>query len=453
MNRRLNPRTRRDQRGIAALVVVMVLFFVVTLVAAYANRNFIFEQRTSANQYRSTQALEAAQAGLEWALAMLNHSRIDASCATSASALDTSFRQRYIATDTATGKLTPVDPTLRPSCVFDGTNWVCSCPSAGNPVLAAPAGTGVFPAFRVRFQYMNPAAPAAPPQPGVIKVEVVACTRLDNACLDFDGTGVPNEGRAVVGSMVAITGNLASPPQVSVLARGQVNFGATMASLAAYNTNPGGTGITIEAGGAVDTTGMTLQGIAGTPSALTVVPNDSGLSSLVTVSPFAAEDRMFAVPFNMQRTTFRDQPAAVVMNCGGTCSAAALRNKIAMNPGRPIWINGNLSIDSAGNIGGLANVTLPDLPVLLVVNGDLSFATPGVTIYGLAYLRTATWTTSGSGQIQGGVVAEGNIAGNGALTVVHDPDLLQRLKASTGSIVRVPGSWKDFPCPSAAPLC
>jgi hypothetical protein len=55
---------------VATLTVVMVLFFVVSLVAAYAGRTSIFEQRTSANQYRSTQALEAAEAGLEWAVVL-----------------------------------------------------------------------------------------------------------------------------------------------------------------------------------------------------------------------------------------------------------------------------------------------------------------------------------------------------------------------------------------------
>ena len=65
------------QRGAAALIVVMLLFFIISLVAAYAGRNLIFEQRTSTNQYRATQAFEAAEAGLEWALAMLNGGRVD----------------------------------------------------------------------------------------------------------------------------------------------------------------------------------------------------------------------------------------------------------------------------------------------------------------------------------------------------------------------------------------
>ena len=60
------------QRGAASLIVVMLLFFVLSLTAAYANRHLIFEQKTSANQSRSTAAFEAAEAGIEWALAQLN---------------------------------------------------------------------------------------------------------------------------------------------------------------------------------------------------------------------------------------------------------------------------------------------------------------------------------------------------------------------------------------------
>ncbi|MCK7493803.1 MAG: PilX N-terminal domain-containing pilus assembly protein [Comamonadaceae bacterium] len=78
--------TRRRQRGAASLVVVLVLFLVVSLVAAYTSRNLIFEQRTGINQYRSTQALEAAEAGLEWTIQMLNAGLIDTACAPDPSA-------------------------------------------------------------------------------------------------------------------------------------------------------------------------------------------------------------------------------------------------------------------------------------------------------------------------------------------------------------------------------
>ena len=66
----------RHQRGATTLVVALVLLFGMTLVTFYANRGQIFEQRTSANQYRSTRAFEMAEAGLEWAAARLTVQRV-----------------------------------------------------------------------------------------------------------------------------------------------------------------------------------------------------------------------------------------------------------------------------------------------------------------------------------------------------------------------------------------
>ena len=89
------------QRGAAALIVVLLLFFIISLVAAYAGRNLIFEQRTSTNQYRATQAFEAAEAGLEWAVAMLNGGRVTADCIPPdpVDVAQPSFRQRYVEVD------------------------------------------------------------------------------------------------------------------------------------------------------------------------------------------------------------------------------------------------------------------------------------------------------------------------------------------------------------------
>ena len=86
---------RVKQRGAASLVVVLMLFFVIALVSAYTSRNLIFEQRTSVNQYRSSMAFEAAEAGMEWATAMLNGGRMGDDCSeATAAAGSTSFRQR-----------------------------------------------------------------------------------------------------------------------------------------------------------------------------------------------------------------------------------------------------------------------------------------------------------------------------------------------------------------------
>lgn len=446
---------RRAQQGAASLVVVMVLFFIIALVAAYTNRNLIFEQRTSANQYRSTQALEAADAGLEWALALLNHGRIDATCKSSTLVTDKSFRERYIVTGPVDGKLTPraqpgTGAPHLPSCVLNGTQWDCSCPDDADPHLTPPPGPGAAPAFRVRFEQIGADPVTGPPTvPGVIRVQAVGCTRLDAGCLAFDGQGVTNEGRATVSTLIALTGNAASPPAAALMARGAINAGGGL-TLAAYNpadaTVPACgvvpalcTGTVLQAGGAINPIGLSLGSAPGTPvSSAVVIDGDPGLA-LPAFGTFSTRDRMFAAVFNLRPTTFQQQPAAIVLTCpAGTCSADQVRDAVALNPGRPIWVDGALAVGSAGDIGSATS------PVLLVVDGDLQFTVPGVIVYGLVYLRPTTWTTAGSGRVQGAIVAEGNVGGSGAPTVLYDPDVLNRLRVSTGSFVRVPGSWRDF---------
>jgi Tfp pilus assembly protein PilX len=111
----------------------MVLFLIVSMVAAYASRNLIFEQRTSANQYMSTQAMEAAEAGIEWAISMLNHGRIDASCVSSTVLTNTTFRERSLNIAAADGRITRVEADGVPAqatCVWNGNAWDCACPTA-----------------------------------------------------------------------------------------------------------------------------------------------------------------------------------------------------------------------------------------------------------------------------------------------------------------------------------
>ena len=137
-----------QQRGAAALGVSFLLLFVLTLVVGFASRNLIFEQRSSANQARSTQAFEAAEAGLQWAQAMLNSGTpIGADCEASAAPGDAAFRERFLAYDAASQRFAPrtwddagTPVALQAACVLDERGWSCSCPSAGHPTLAAPVG-------------------------------------------------------------------------------------------------------------------------------------------------------------------------------------------------------------------------------------------------------------------------------------------------------------------------
>jgi hypothetical protein len=69
-----------------------------------------------------------------------------------------------------------------------------------------------------------------------------------------------------------------------------------------------------------------------------------------------------------------------------------------------------------------------------------------VQIFGLLYGQAADWANAGMGAVtvQGAAVAEGNFIGTGIPTIQYDPAILERLRLGTGTMVRVPGSWRDF---------
>ncbi|MFO1272206.1 MAG: fimbrial assembly protein [Rubrivivax sp.] len=438
---RNRPARRAASRGVAALIVVMVLFFVVSLVAAYTNRNLVFEQRTSANQYRSTQSAEIAMAGLNWAIAMLNGSRIDDLCLPSTDLAKTTFRQRYLITDASTGIVTPQTKlpsgdVLYAACLLDGTNWNCSCPDNGDPAPAAPTGAGMHPAFQVRF-FRDPAASAALP-PGMIRLDSVACPTFDAACLAINNVN-STEGRIVVSTLVALQSGLKTPPAAAITARTNIDVGVS--ALQAYNADVASGGVALQLGGSVSAAtkgAMTYAGPPGTPASFALVELDPTLSGLTTVGAVLPTfgDRMFATVFGLKPGTYAGQPGLTRLIC--PCSAQNLRDALAASPLRPIWAEGDVDIDSVGDIGSAAD------PILVVATGNITFSTAGVTVYGALYSRSASWATAGSGTIRGAVIAENDISGTGAWTVVYDPAVLNALRIRYGSFVGLPGAWKDY---------
>lgn len=441
-------RTSRQQ-GVASLTVVMVLFFIVSLVAAYASRNLIFEQRTATNQYRSTQAFEAAQAGLEWALTMLNGGRIDASCQpVSLPSTQTTFRDRYLSIN-ANGVISALKgPTtnayLYPTCVQDGTGWSCSCPSDGPPSVSVPTSAGIHPAFRVYLR----AVPGG--IPGQVQIWVNGCTVLADSCLQFTpassgiqstAVGASNEGIALVVGIAGLTGGIASPPVNALTARGNIDLGgaAMSAGIAVadpvFSTGrPPPSPYVVHAGGTVNQSGMNLSSLGGTPAGNMVLAGDPALSA----GSFDA-DRMFAATFNMSKATFANQQGLVTLDCAVvTCNAQAVRDAAALYPSSPILVLGDLAIDSAGDIGSTGT------PVLLVVTGDIDFGASAVNLYGVVYVQAADWTSAGAAHVIGATIAEGNIGGSTTATFTYNSDVVRRLRAYNGSFALVPGSWQDF---------
>jgi hypothetical protein len=285
----------------------------------------------------------------------------------------------------------------------------------------------------------------------VVKVQVVGCSRADSTgadqCLQFNsGQGAAGEGRVLTSTLLALSGTASSPPQAALVAKGEVHTtGGT--GISAYNSVAGGSGITIQSGGDVNVPDESkLFGQPGSPGgASTVIRHDTtmALPAFTGANAITSADRMFAAVFNLRPDTFQNQPATVQIACGGSgCSAAAVRTQAENNPGRPIWLSGGLNVDSAGDVGSATQ------PVLLVVNGGVTFSVSTATIYGLVYVRapagSSEWSTSGGGRITGATVVDQSVEGNGTTTFVYDPGVMSLLRWNTGSFVPVPGSWKDF---------
>lgn len=435
---------RLSQRGAASLIVVMVLFFVLSLVAAYTGRNLVFEQRTSVNQFRATQALEAAEAGVEWALAMLNSGRINSTCLQAgATSTNTSFRQRYLNIDQTSGAITarltsPGNDLLMPSCVFNGTDWVCSCPENSAPSLSPPTGTGVFPAFRIRFRSDTVNATS----PGVIQIESQGCTRLDVRCLNFPATAIESEGRALVTVYLALKPAIATRPAAAVTVVGNLD---PLTRVTATNTEADRGGLALHVGNPsaaiidVADTRFVLRGPPGTPASALTVIGDSALTGLQDVS-----NRVFPVMLGTRPLIYRDQPAAIRFNCPVAGCRDALAIAVSLNPGRIFWIAGDLTLESAGNIGSLPDPGNPSVagPVMLVVEGRFR-NTGNARVFGYVYTRpAAVW--SGGGDIQGATFVEGNLGETANLNVTVVGSVLDAMRNTHGSFIRIPGSWKDF---------
>lgn len=426
------------RRGLAALTVVMVLFLIMAMVAAYTNRNLIFEQRTAANSYRSERALAAADAGVDWALSMLNSGRINTSCELDAEA-DENFRDRVLSVDVdgrygvRTGSGGAV---LYAGCVNVDGALSCACPRSAAPSVSlgstvAPPGN----AFRLRFFL-----PAAAPQRGAIG-------------LDVQGCGTPGTGGSNCVSASA-------SPQVDGIARVMVTLGmvralpaAPLAALTAAQAvsasgvelriaNPDAlTGYTVHAGQTVTASGSSRYAVPAGASGTGVLDNDStlyGRRLQALADGGTASDEMFVATFGMDAPNYRRQQGVVRKRCDTACGIADLDYMLKLFPGRALWFDGDLSIDGSttdpsGSIGTAAR------PALVIVTGRFTVQNANPMV-GLFYGSAVDWNAAGA-TLQGAVVSATDFSATATVNINYDPAVLNTLVTAYGTFVRAPGSW------------
>jgi hypothetical protein len=435
----------RPTKGAASLAVVMVLFFILAMVAAYTNRNLIFEQRTSANSYRSARALAAADAGVDWVIAMLNGGAINTQCAPASAPANNDFKTRYL-TLQPDGSFAPVTwaspaffPTgglshvqAQPACsATDAGGWNCSCPTDA-PLKQQLDNTNVSgPVFAVSFDPMRQ-------RPGVAAIRVRGCHNVRSGSVtdvntfgschvnDLTATepavkaALEVDATAIVRVSLGLVGALPVAPTAAMTVLGDIKQDA--GTLNAVNPDPA-TGVALRAGKTIGPSpAVKVAGAAGS-TASPLGDDDADLKSIPT-SDF------FRLALGLPAEQYREQPAAV--RCAAGC--AALSTLVEKNPTRVIFVDGDLNLGTTAPMGSVTT------PTMLVVNGDVTVSGK-IDFKGVIFAaKNLNWDGS-DGSVDGAIIVGGDYVGNGNANISYDREIVRRVHKSYGSFVRIPGSW------------
>ena len=427
--------TQHHQRGIGTLAVSMLLLFATSIVIFYLNRGLIFEQKTSANQYRSTLAFEAAEAGLEWATGMLNQPYdIQANCAFDTTT-NISFRRKYVQTTYATSPNVVPATNVLPGCYIDTANngaLTCSCPNVpvSGTATASLTPSTALPGFTVSFAAVAGDAES-------VQVTSVGCNAATGACTA--ATSGASDATATVTAILKMRRILRAAPAAALTCGNTCNPGAT-GNFNVVNFDASVNGITVNsgAGTTADLSGPGAIGtVPGMPLENSIVANDSSLSTIRNSDPTCTNDAMFRAYFG-----------STISEYAASTSTTTVTNKTEFlaryadgwrsfyfPSGAPL--QGGWSIPSVG--------TQAD-PVTIVVNGGDFTINSTIDVYGLVFSDNASAGSIGTGSavIHGAMVACNDFNANGNGAVVYDGQALSNAQLNTATLVRVPGSWRDF---------
>lgn len=427
------------QRGAATLVVVMILFLVMALLAAYANRSLVFEQRISGSYYRASIAQELAEGGVDWTVAMLNGDALDANCLPEPMG-GQRFIDKYMTVSTDDRLIQPTmaagtDPALDVAvdCAkTDNNTLVCRCPARG-PRTAQPAtasADNLVPTFGVILGYKY-----TDQHYGNFTVASTGCasSSIDD-CLAVETLSQQGTAMAMQTSSIAFISALPSSPASPLTVRGTLTT-AGAGGLGLHNTDPRSAGTLVISGGdpaALDDSRM--DSMPGTPASQARIFNEPTLFNAVLQ---ADQDRVFQIFLGMAPSRYKQHPALKVVSCASTTDCGPdLMN--AYNAGRRmLWVDGDMTIGSNIVLGTV------DAPVVIVATGNVTLQ-GAMQLTGLLVAQgNLAWNnvTGTPSRVVGSVLVVGNMATNGFMDIQYQQAVLDQLRNRQGSYARVQGGW------------
>lgn len=436
------------QQGAALLIVSMLLLFSSSIVVFYLNRGLIFEQKTSANQVRSTSAQEIAEAGIEWATGMLNTPYdIQATNCSLLSTTNVSFRKIYAQT-AATTAISSSSYSY-PGCKISGTTLTCNCPAippttnnAGTQLVnVANLGTNILPGFTVTFADV-------PGDNEAVQLTSTGCTAQAGTCkalTTMSGAALTNANAAATtgasDATATISVILKMRPLIRAAPASALTCGTTCAlggSFSVENFDAASNGITVNSGGA--TTGTSaVSTIPGLPSQNSVVSNDSSLASVAASDPTCSDNKVFKTYFGSTIDQFAASPATKSLTCSSGSDCGSALTQAYADGWRSFYVPDGFQLSGNNTYGSTAD------PITLVSPGSMAL-NGNTTVYGLLFSNDSTYDNLGTGalKIHGALLSCKEFKANGNGNILYDPDAIKNLQRSTAVMVRVPGSWRDF---------
>ena len=415
------------QQGAATLVVVMALFLVMALLAAYANRSLLFEQRIAGSYARASLSQEVAEAGVEWTLAQLNGAGVNATCVPVATD-GKRFADRYLTINAADRRLTPATGDMKwiADCARDTANqgWACRCPAADAAHTTQPVigGRDLTPSFGIRME--------AADRGGTLMLKVLGCTSsvVDDCGADMADVSKNQLALTSLSVRLGLVGAVRSPPAAPLIVKGGIH--STGAGLGLHNSDARSAGQLVSMGGTwVGMVDSRLESVPGTASNLVVGQSDEVLNR--------ADTDVFKMFMGASITRYPQHPALRTVTCGGDCADAI---ETAYKAGqRILWVEGDLAISSNKVLGSLTD------PVLIVASGDVALAGPFQLNGMLVAAGALHWdNTSGMPSVVNGIVLVGaGMETAGRMDIVYQQTVADQLRNRMGSYVRIPGGWLD----------
>jgi hypothetical protein len=269
------------------------------------------------------------------------------------------------------------------TCQHGQAGWACQC---SNTLSLQTLPESSQPAFSVRMQ----------PLGGAHKMRITA-----QACAKVQATCRQNPG-AEVRQTLALAGGLQQRPHTTLTALGSIDGVAP------------------------------LEPPGKQPASFQAPTLGANTARLTGLSP----EQLFMTLFGIDKKTWSEQPALLSLDCKRSC-ANALSKLFRNHPGAMVHLP-QLRLEGPITLGS------PEHPVLLVVDEEAHIQ-GSVTLFGMLYARRiSSNSTHGHLLVEGALVSESDITLGPSAQTIDRPSLLQRLMNTTGSYVRVPGTWSDL---------